>query len=174
MQHPMKRFFTAVLLFLSATLYAQVQRVAYVDSEYILENLPQYRSAQAQLDKLARDYQREIDAAFAEIETMKSDLNSERILLTDDLIAERQDEIDQKIKAAKDLQRSHFGPEGNFIAQRRNLVKPIQDQIFNAVQEIAVKRRYDFVFDKSSDLIMLYSNKKLDISDQVLKKIKQL
>jgi Skp family chaperone for outer membrane proteins len=150
------------------------QRWAFVDSEYVLNRLPQYREAQNELDKTARKWQSEINELTKEYEKMKLDLANEKVFLTNDLIQDRQIEIDEKFKAIEDLKQKRFGPEGDLISQRKQLVKPIQDQIFNAVQSIAKKKRYDAVFDKSSDLIMLYYNKKYDVSDEVLKIIKSM
>jgi len=150
------------------------QKWAYVDTEYILQKLPKYREAQSQLDKMARDWQKEIDAEIRVLKKLKVSLENERVLLTKDLIDEREVQISEKISNIENLQQKRFGAEGDLITQRKQLVKPIQDQVFNAVQSIAKKRRYDAVFDKSSDLIMLYYNKKYDISDKVLAKIKNM
>ncbi len=153
---------------------ASAQRWAYVDTEYILQKLPKYREAQSQIDKMARDWQKEIDAEIRILKKLKVSLENERVLLTRDLIEERELQISDKTKNIEILQQKRFGAEGDLITQRKQLVKPIQDQVFNAVQSIAKKKRYDAVFDKSSDLIMLYYNKKYDISDKVLEKIKNM
>jgi Skp family chaperone for outer membrane proteins len=163
-----------VLSFLLLGFGANAQRWAYVDTEYILQKLPKYREAQSQLDKMARDWQREIDAETRSLKKMKVSLENERVLLTRDLIEERELQISDKTTEIEKLQQKRFGAEGDLITQRKQLIKPIQDQVFNAVQSIAKKKRYDAVFDKSSDLIMLYYNKKYDISDKVLKKIKSM
>ena len=163
-----------VLSFLLLGFGANAQRWAYVDTEYILQKLPKYREAQSQLDKMARDWQKEIDAESRSLKKMKVSLENERVLLTRDLIEERELQISDKTTEIEKLQQKRFGAEGDLITQRKQLVKPIQDQVFNAVQSIAKKKRYDAVFDKSSDLIMLYYNKKYDISDKVLKQIKSM
>ncbi len=153
---------------------ANAQRWAYVDTEYILQKLPNYRKAQSQLDKMARDWQKEIDAEIRSLNKMKVSLENERVLLTKDLIEERELQISDETAKIEKLQQKRFGAEGDLITQRKQLIRPIQDQVFNAVQSIAKKKRYDAVFDKSSDLIMIYYNKKYDISDRVLKKIKSM
>lgn len=160
--------------FLAIGLGANAQRWAYVDTEYILQKLPKYREAQNQLDKIARDWQKEIDAEVRSLKKMKVSLENERVLLTRDLIEERELQISDKTTEIEELQQKRFGAEGDLITQRKQLIRPIQDQVFNAVQSIAKKKRYDAVFDKSSDLIMLYYNKKYDISDRVLKQIQSM
>lgn len=167
-----KLLFILSFIMISSTLSAQ--RWAYVDTEYILQKLPKYREAQSQLDKMARDWQKEIDAEIRTLDKMKMSLENERVLLTKDLIEEREILIAEKTLEIEKLQIKRFGAEGDLISQRKQLVKPIQDQVFNAVQAIAKQRRYDAVFDKSSDLIMLYYNKKYDISDKVLERIKDM
>lgn len=160
--------------FLAIGIGANAQRWAYVDTEYILQKLPKYREAQSQLDKMARDWQKEIDAEIRSLKKMKVSLENERVLLTRDLIEERELQISDQTTKIEKLQQKRFGAEGDLITQRKQLIRPIQDQVFNAVQSIAKKKRYDAVFDKSSDLIMLYYNKKYDISDRVLKQIKSM
>lgn len=147
------------------------QRIAYIDMEYILENVPEYAEAQARLNQRVQGWQRKLDDLQREIEILKTDLGNEKPLLTADLIAEREEEIEIKEVDLKNLQASYFGPTGDLYLLRKQLVKPVQDQIYNAVQEIAVRRKYDMILDKSSDLIMLYTNKKFDVSDQVLNRI---
>jgi Skp family chaperone for outer membrane proteins len=163
-----------LLSFLMVGFGANAQRWAYVDTEYILQKLPKYRKAQSELDKMARDWQKEIDAEIRSLKKMKVSLENERVLLTRDLIEEREMQIADKTEEIEKLQQKRFGAEGDLITQRKQLIRPIQDQVFNAVQSIAKKKRYDAVFDKSSDLIMLYYNKKYDISDRVLKKIQSM
>lgn len=163
-----------IILFLFTYFSLFSQRMAYVDTDYILQKIPKYKEAQSQLDKMAREWQIEIDAEKMELRKFIVSLENERILLTKDLIDERETQILEKTASIDKLQQKRFGAEGDLITQRKQLVKPIQDQIFNAVHEISKRKHYDFVFDKSSDLIMLYYNKKYDISDKVLKKIKNM
>ena len=120
---------------------ANAQRWAYVDTEYILQKLPKYREAQSQIDKMARDWQKEIDAEIRVLKKLKVSLENERVLLTRDLIEERELQISDKTHDIEKLQQKRFGAEGDLITQRKQLVKPIQDQVFNAVQSIAKKKR---------------------------------
>jgi len=147
------------------------QRVAYIDMNYILENVPEYVNAQSQLDSKVKTWQKKLEVLSAEIEQMNTDLSNEKTLLTKDLINEREEDIDIKQQELSRLQQAYFGPTGDLFQMRKQLVKPVQDQVYNAIQDIAGKKRYDFVFDKSSDLILLYSNSKYDISELVLNAI---
>jgi len=147
------------------------QRVAYIDMNYILENVPEYVNAQSQLDSKVKTWQKKLEVLTAEIEQMNTDLSNEKTLLTKDLISEREEDIDIKNQELSRLQQAYFGPTGDLFQMRKQLVKPVQDQVYNAIQDIAGKKRYDFVFDKSSDLILLYSNSKYDISELVLNAI---
>ena len=161
-----------VLLGISFMLSAQKpQRVAYIDMNYILENIPEYRNAQSQLDSKVKSWQEKLDGLSAEIEQLKTDLSNEKPLLTNELIKEREEDIDIKEQELKRLQQAYFGPTGDQFQLRKQLATPVQDQVYNAIQDISKKKRYDFVFDRSSDLIMLYSNPKFDISELVLNSI---
>ncbi|RXG14086.1 periplasmic chaperone for outer membrane proteins Skp [Leeuwenhoekiella aestuarii] len=148
-------------------------RLGYVDMNYILENVPEYKEAQAQLDQRVAGWKNEIEKRNKEIDQMKKTLDNERVLLTQELIKEREDEIRFMQNEILEYQQKRFGPEGDLMKQRSILVQPIQDQVFNAVQEIAKARQYDFVLDRSSELVMLYADKKHDISDQILLSIKR-
>ncbi len=147
------------------------QRVAYIDMNYILENVPEYAAAQAQLDTKIKTWQQKLDVLSEEIEQLKTDLSNEKSLLTKELISEREEDIDIKEQELQRLQQAYFGPTGDLFQMRKQFVKPVQDQVYNAIQDIATKKRYDFVLDKSSDLILLYSNSKFDISELVLNSI---
>ena len=166
------RVLFVVLLGVAVFVNAQKpQRVAYIDMNYILENVPEYTDAQAQLDSKVKKWQENLDGLSAEIEQMKTDLSNEKSLLTDDLIREREEDIEIKEQELKRLQQAYFGPTGDLFQLRKQLATPVQDQVYNAIQDIAKNKRYDFVFDRSSDLIMLYSNQKYDISELVLNAI---
>lgn len=149
----------------------QTVRIGYVDMEYILENVPEYQEASAQLENKVQQWKREIETELNRIEKMKQDLANERPLLTSELISDREDEIKFEEKKILDYQQKRFGPNGDLITQKLQLVKPIQDQVFVAVQEIAKNRDYDLIFDKSADVITLYAADRLDVSDQVLRSI---
>ena len=147
------------------------QRVAYIDMNYILENIPEYQNAQSQLNSKVKKWQEKLDELSAEIDQLKTDLSNEKPLLTKELISEREEDIDIKEQELKRLQQAYFGPTGDLFQLRKQLATPVQDQVYNAIQDISKKKRYDFVFDRSSDLIMLYSNPKFDISELVLNSI---
>lgn len=146
-------------------------RIGYVDMDYILEQVPEYQMANEQLAKRVQKWKMEVEQQQASIAQMRSDLAAEKVLLTKELVQEREDEINALELQMKDYQQDRFGPQGDLVRQRSQLVKPIQDQVFNAVQEIAANKKFDFVFDNSADVVMLYSDKRFDISDQVLRSI---
>lgn len=161
-----------IILLVSTTSFAQRgQKIGYVDLEYILEKIPEYAQAQNQLNQKVVKWQQKLDKLKAEIETMKIDLSNEKALLTDALIEEREEDITIVEEEFKKTEMAYFSSDGDLFFYRKLLVKPIQDQVYNAVQEIGKARGYEIIFDKSSDLIMLYTSKKADISDLVLKSI---
>jgi Skp family chaperone for outer membrane proteins len=167
-----KKGIIVLLIFLSFITYAQKgQRVAYIDMNYILENVPEYVDAQSKLDDKVIKWQQKLDLLSDEIKTLNTDLSNEKSLLTKELISEREEDIEIKKNELKRLQIAYFGPTGDLFQLRKQLAKPVQDQVYNAIQEIAKRKRYDFVLDKSSDLILLYSNNKYDISELVLNSI---
>ncbi len=156
-------------LFFAHAVHAQKGiRIGYIDMDYILENVPEYNEASADLESKVQKWKVEIEAELKEVEEMRKDLNNERVLLTKELIEEREEDIFFKEKEILEYQQKRFGPNGDLFIQKKRLVQPIQDQVFVAVQEIAKNKKYDFVFDKSADLVMLYSADRYDISDQVL------
>lgn len=155
-----------VLLITPLTNYAQ--KFAYVDTEYILSLLPEYKSAQKKLDELAEQWQKEIDKKYDDIDKMYKEYQAEKVLLTAEQQKQREDEIITKEKEAKKFQQDKFGYEGELFKKRQELVKPIQDKIFEAIQKLAKDEGFDFIFDKSSDMTMLFSNAKYDKSDNVL------
>jgi len=160
------------LIFFGVMVSAQkTQRIAFIDMEYILENVPEYLEAQNTLDSKVGKWRGELDKLARFIEKLKADLANERVILTNDLIQDKEYEITIKQEELRRLESLYFGPNGDMFLLRKQLVKPIQDQVYNSIQEIVIKRKYDFVFDKSSDLIMLYSNKKYDISELILNDI---
>jgi outer membrane protein len=150
---------------------AKAQKFGYVDTEYILDMMPDYRSAQKQLDMMAEDWQKEMDKKQEAIDKMHRDLKAEQILLTEDLRKKREQEIKEKEKELKDFRNEKFGYEGELFKKRQELIKPIQDKIFVAIQNIAKKNAFDFIFAKSGEMIMLYSNAKYDKSDEVLSEL---
>ena len=145
--------------------------IGYIDTEYILQNVPEYQDANAQLESKVQKWKSDIEQRLSAVEQKKKHLSSESVLLTPELIKERQEEITIEENEILDYQQKRFGPNGDLMIQRKQLMQPVQDQIFAAVQEIATSRSYDFVFDKSTDVVMLYSADRYDISDQVLRSI---
>ncbi len=164
----MKKVILAVGLLLATAQFSKAQKYAYIDSDYILANTPEYKSAQTQIDNLSIQWQKEVEAKYAEIDKLYKAFQAEEVLLTDEMKKKRENEIVAKEKEAKDLQKQHFGVDGDLFKKRQELVKPIQDKIYNAVKAIAEKGTYAVIFDKSSDLSMLYANPKYDKSDDVL------
>jgi Skp family chaperone for outer membrane proteins len=170
----MKTKFLLSLVVLMTSLYGFSQRgvrIGYVDMEYILENVEEYRDASEQLNAKAQKWKQEIELKQSAIDQMKKDLMAEKVLLTDELITEREEEIQILEKEMLDYQQDRFGPKGDLVLQKQLLIQPIQDQVFNEVQKIGANKRYDFIFDKSADVVMLYSEKRHDISDLVLREI---
>lgn len=167
-----KNILSIVLLLLVSVSFAQKsQRIAYIDMDYILQNIPEYLEAQNALNAKVEKWKKQLDKEARSIEVLKTDLANEKAILTKDLIDEREEDIRVKQEALRRLESLYFGPRGDMFNLRKQLIQPVQDQVYNAVQDIASKKKYDFVFDKSSDLVMLYSNKKHDISDLVVKLI---
>ena len=160
---------TGILLLGVATTFAQ--KFAFVDTEYILDNIPSYKAAQEQLDQLSAQYQKELESMHAELEQMYKNFQSESVLLSDEMKRKREDVIITKEKEYKELQRKYFGREGDLFKKRQGLVKPIQDDVFNAIQEISTEGSYAVVFDKSNGITLIYANPKFDLSDQVLTKL---
>lgn len=146
-------------------------RIGYVDMDYILDQVQEYKVANDLLDKKVVRWQQEVEEQQLAIRQMKEDLDTERILLTKELIEERELEIKALEQEVLDYQQDRFGPQGDLVRQRSQLVKPVQDQVFNAVQELAQSKKYDFIFDRSADVVMLFAEKRYDVSDQVLRMI---
>ena len=168
----MKKYIAILLFLLTATqLQAQSRgvKVGYIDMEYILQNVNNYSEAKNQLEQKAQKWKQDIEAKKVDIAKLKDELKTEKALLTKELIEEREEEIAFQEQELLDFQQKRFGPNGDLITQKSVLVKPIQDQVFTAVQDIAEQQKYDFIFDKSSDLTMLFAQKRYDISDRVLR-----
>ncbi|MDG1730249.1 MAG: OmpH family outer membrane protein [Algibacter sp.] len=168
-----KVLFLLTLVFM-LSFYSHAQRgvrIAYIDTEYILENVPEYQEASGQLEDKAQKWKNEIQSKLATLEQKRKDLSNEKALLTKELIDEREEDITFEENEILDYQQKRFGPNGDLFIQKKQLMQPIQDQIFAAVQDMAEGRKYDFIFDKSSDAVMLFSAKQFDISEQVLRSI---
>lgn len=159
----------AVLSF--GTSFAKDQSIAYIDMQYILKNLPQYEQANEQLAMLSKRWQKEIDAAQQEARVMATNYQTEQIFLSENMRVEREQEIVKKEQEVLELKRKYFGQEGELYKKREALIKPIQDEIYNAIQDLASEKRIEIVKDRSADPALIYMSSKLDISDQVLHKL---
>ena len=170
----MKRFLFSAILILgccSPAIMAQKFAVAYLDMQYILKNLPQYEIANEQLAMISKRWQKEIDNAQQEVQILVSNYQTEQIFLSADMKKKREDEILEKEQQVLELKRKYFGEGGEWYKKRESLLKPIQEEIYNAVQEIANEKKYDIVKDRSADPSLIYMSSRLDISDQVLEKL---
>ncbi len=165
----MKTKIFLILIFCLSITSSNAQKFAYVDTEYILNKIPEFKQAQDKLDDFSEDWQEEIEAKYTEVEQMYRAYQQDQVLLTDDMKIKREEAIINKENEAKNLQQKYFGPEGSLYLKKQELIRPIQDKIFDAIQKLAENNKYQIVFDSSSDLIMLYKNENLDKSDQVLK-----
>lgn len=150
-------------------LVASAQKFAYVDSQYILSKIPEYKAAQDQINQISISWQKEIEAKYSEIDQLYKAYKADAVLLTDEMKQKRQSEIEAKEQTVKDLQKKYFGVNGDLFKKRQELVKPIQDKVYNAVQDLAEKSNLAIIFDKSSDMTILYANPKYDKSDEILK-----
>jgi len=161
-----KLFLLIVTLMTSVSTYSQ--KFAYVDSDYILSKMPEFAQAEEKIDDFSKEWQSEIESAYEEVEQMYRDYQSEQVLLTSEMKTKREEAIIEKEKSVQSLQQKYFGNNGDLYKKRQDLIKPIQDRIFDAIQQLAASNKYSIIFDASSDLIMLYSNPELDKSDKVL------
>jgi outer membrane protein len=167
----MKKIILIAILTFTAFAGAYAQRFAYVDSEYILKHMPEYASSQKQLAALSDQWQKEVDGKFQEIDRLYKAYQADQILMTPDMKKRREAEIVDKEKAAKDFQRQKFGPDGELSQKSTSLVKPIQDRVSKAVQAVAESNDLDIIFDKNSEVMMLYANPRFDKSAEVITKL---
>jgi len=169
----MKKIFVLYALFaiLSFTSNVYAQKFAYVDTEYILDLLPDYRSAQKQLDAMSEDWQKDMERKMQELEKEEKEFNAEQILMSDEMKKKRVEELKVKQNELREFRNKKFGYEGELFKKRQELVKPIQDKVYDAVQKVAKARGYDFIFAKGGEVVMLYTNSKYDMSDDVLKEL---
>jgi outer membrane protein len=167
----MKKLIFIACSFLLAASASLAQKYAIIDTRYILDKMPDYAQAQKQLDIIAADWQKDIDAKQASLDKMYKDYEAEQVMLSDDLKKKREDQLFLKEKELRDLQRQRFGFEGELFKKRQELIKPIQDKVYNAVQKISVQRGYDFVLDKSEGITIIFADPKLDKSEDVLKEL---
>jgi outer membrane protein len=167
----MKRIILAAFLMMIFMAGVNAQKYAYVDTDYILDNIPEYSDAQNTLDELSSQWQKEIEAKFAEVDKMYKAFQNEAVLLPEDMKKKREEDILKKEKEAKDLQKKRFGKDGDLFKKRQELIKPIQDKVYTAIEGIAADDNYAVVFDKASGATLIYTNPKHDISEHVLDKM---
>jgi len=158
-------------LLTAGMVFAKDQSIAYIDMTYILKNLPQYEQANEQLTMLSKRWQKEIDAAQQEARVMATNYQTEQIFLSETMRTQREQEIVKKEQEVLELKRKYFGQEGELYKKREALIKPIQDEIYNAIQDLANEKHIDIVKDRSADPALIYMSSKLDVSDQVLRKL---
>ena len=164
----MKKFLIISILLITASISFGQLKIGYIDSDYILSNIPEYKAAQTEMDKISVDWQKEIEAKYAEIDKLYKIFQAESVLLTDDMKKKRENEIINKEKEVKELQKQRFGVDGELFSKRMELVKPIQDKIYSAVKQVAERGGLAFIFDKAGQVSLLYSNSKYDKSEDVL------
>ncbi len=167
----MKKIIIALFAVMAATLDASAQKYALVDMEYILKNIPAYERAGEQLNQVSRKWQAEVDAIQQEAQTMYKNYQSEAVFLSDEQKTKREEAVIAKEKEASELKKKYFGPEGELFKKRESLMTPIQDEIYNAIKDIADQKGYSMVLDRASDNGIIYASPKIDISNEVLSKL---
>ena len=167
----MKKILFILLICFAVTGNSFAQRYAVIDSKYILNKLPEYKEAQQKLDQFSKMWQQEIDQKSADLDRMYKEYDAEQVMLSDELKKKREDELYNKEKEVRDLQRKRFGYQGDLFKKREELIKPIQDRVYNAIQKLAVAKLYDFILDKSEGITVIFADPKLDKSDDVLKEL---
>ena len=167
----MKKIAFIACCFLLASFASVGQKYAVIDTRYILDKMPDYSKAQKQLDVIAADWQKDIDGKQQTLDKMYKDFEAEQVMLSDDLKKKREDQLFLKEKELRDLQRQRFGFEGDLFKKRQELIKPIQDKVYNAVQKLASQLGYDFVLDKSEGITIIFADPKLDKSEEVLREL---
>lgn len=167
----MKKIIVLTVLVLAASLTGMAQKFAFVDSEYIRNNIPAFTAAQQQLDKLSEGWEKEVADGYAAVEQMYKDYQAEVVLLTQEQKKKREEAIIAREKEVKELQNAYFGMDGELFRKREEMVKPIQDEILRAIKEISVEGSYAVIFDTSAGSNILFANPRYDLSDQVLQKL---
>jgi outer membrane protein len=166
-----KKITLALLLFCGSFAITHAQKIAIVDTKYILDKIPDYKDAQKKLDQFSEQWQREIDLKNSEVEKMYRDYEAEEVMLSEELKKKRQDQLFNKEKELRDLQKQRFGFEGDLFKKRQELVKPIQDKVYNAIQKVAQQRGYEVILDKSEGITVIFADPKLDRSDDILREM---
>ncbi|MBK6378687.1 MAG: OmpH family outer membrane protein [Chitinophagaceae bacterium] len=167
----MKKLLILATCFLLLAGVSYAQRYAVIDSKYILDKLPEYKEAQKLLDQFSEQWQQEIDQKQALVDKMFKDYDAEQVMLSDLLKKKREDELYNKEKELRDLQKKRFGFEGDLFKKRQELIKPIQDRVYNAVQKLAVEKQYDFILDKSEGITVIFADPKLDKSADIIRNL---
>lgn len=165
----MRRILLTALLSFGTVAAALAQRYCVIDSHYILEQMPEYAAAQHKLDSTAAVWQKEIDGKYQQIDKMYKSYQAEEVMLTQDLKQKREDQLSQLQQEARNLQQQRFGYQGDLFKLREQLVKPVQDKVYNAVQQLAARNLYDFVLDKAGGITVFYADPRLDKTEEVLK-----
>ncbi len=167
----MKKILIVAICFLMFATAANAQRYAVIDSKYILDKLPEYKEAQKLLDQFSEQWQQEVDQKQALMDKMYKDYEAEQVMLSDVLKKKREDELYNKEKELRDLQKKRFGFEGDLFKKRQELIKPIQDKVYNAVQKLAAEKQYDFILDKSEGITVIFADPKLDKSADIIRNL---
>ncbi len=167
----MKKLIISLCLFASISFTASAQKFAMVDMEYIMKNIPSFETANEQLNQISKKWQSEVEVQMQEVQKMYKNYQTELVFLSDDMKVKREEEIVAKEKAAQELKRTYFGTEGELFKKRQSLMKPIQDEVYTAIQELSKEKDYSLVLDKSSSMNIIFTSPKLDISDLVLQKL---
>ena len=167
----MKKILLSIFIITAFVVSVNAQRYAIIDTKYILDKIPDYKDAQKKLDEFSEQWQREIDGRQVELDQMYRNFEAEQVMLSEELRKKREDELFNKEKELRDLQKRRFGFEGDLFKKRQELVKPIQDKVYNAVQKLAVARQYDFILDKSEGITVIFADPKLEKSDDVLREM---
>jgi outer membrane protein len=165
------KLLAAVVLLLALTYSASAQRLAYCNTQYVLNKMPEYAQAKKEIERVTKEWEGEVLAALDEAQALEQPLEAEKVLLTNALLVERKKAVEDKRAQARALQMKYFGPEGELFTKQMELVRPLQDQVFNAVRDVAKRKKLDFVFDQGSAVGVLYAAETNDISDEVLDKL---
>jgi len=166
----MKKIFILSLFTIFSSILLS-QKIAYVSSDYILDKIPEYKSATEQINQLSLKWNEEIEKIYNEVEFMYKDYQTKQFLMTKEERIEKEEEILKLEKEAKNLEQKRYGNDGDLFTKRNELVQPIQDKILKAINDFSEENRYDIILDKDGDLILLYTNKRIDVSDEILKKL---
>lgn len=167
----MKKIFLSLAFAVICTLAASAQKFALIDMEYILKNVPSYEMANEQLNQLSQRWQKEVEAVAKEAETMYKNYQNEMVFLTDEQKKKKESEIVAKEKSAAELRQKYFGPEGELYKKRQTLMKPIQEDVYNAIKAVSEERGYQCIFDRASSMDIIFASPRIDVSNEVLQKL---